>query len=35
LGRGKRYFAGPRPTLRLVAPERIGEDVIKLICFPA
>ena len=27
LGRGTPYFAGPRPRLRLVGHERIGEDV--------
>jgi len=30
LGHGKPYFAGPRPPLRLVANDRIGEDVIRL-----
>jgi dihydrofolate reductase len=30
LGRGTPYFAGPRPPLRLIAHDRIGEDVIKL-----
>ena len=30
LGRGKPFFAGPRPPLRLVASELIGEDVIRL-----
>jgi riboflavin biosynthesis pyrimidine reductase len=30
LGRGKPFFAGPRPPLRLVANERIGEDAIRL-----
>ncbi len=30
LGRGKPYFAGPRPPLRLTAHDQIGEDVIKL-----
>lgn len=30
LGRGKRFFSGPRPPLRLVASDRIGEDVIRL-----
>lgn len=29
------FFAGPRPRLRLVARERIGEDVIRLTCVPA
>ena len=35
LGRGKPYFAGPRPRLRLVASDRIGEDVIRLTYVPA
>jgi dihydrofolate reductase len=35
LGRGKPYFAGPRPPLRLVAHDRIGEDVIRLKYVPA
>jgi dihydrofolate reductase len=35
LGQGKRYFAGPRPPLRLVASDRIDEDVIRLIYIPA
>ena len=35
LGRGKRLFAGPRPRLRLVTSDRIGEDVIKLTYVPA
>lgn len=30
LGRGKPFFAGPRPPLRLVASDRIGGDVIRL-----
>jgi dihydrofolate reductase len=30
LGHGKPYFAGPRPRLRLLASDRIGEDVIRL-----
>ena len=30
LGHGRPYFAGPRPPLRLVANDRIGEDVIRL-----
>src|ERR1043165_8237036 len=30
LGQGKPYFAGPRPPLRLVSHDRIGEDVIRL-----
>jgi len=35
LGHGKPYFAGPRPPLRLVAHDRIGEDVIRLVYVPA
>ncbi len=35
LGRGTPYFAGPRPPLRLVAHDRIGEDVIRLTYVPA
>jgi dihydrofolate reductase len=34
LGRGKPYFAGPRPPLRLTAHDRI-EDVIRLTYIPA
>jgi dihydrofolate reductase len=35
LGRGKPFFAGPRPRLRLVASDRIGQDVIRLTYVPA
>jgi dihydrofolate reductase len=35
LGRGKPFFAGPRPRLRLVAHERVGEDAIRLTYVPA
>lgn len=35
LGQGKPYFAGPRPPLRLVSHDRIGEDVIRLSYVPA
>ena len=35
LGEGKPYFAGPRPALRLVSSDRIGEDVIRLSYVPA
>ena len=35
LGRGKPFFSGPRPPLRLVASDRIGEDVIRLTYVPA
>ena len=30
LGRGTPYFAGPQPRLRLIAHDRIGEDVVRL-----
>ena len=35
LGQGNPYFAGPRPPLRLVSHDRIGEDVIRLSYVPA
>jgi dihydrofolate reductase len=35
LGHGKPYFAGPRPPLRLMAYDRIAEDVIRLTYVPA
>jgi len=35
LGHGTPYFAGPRPRLRLVAHDRIGEDAIRLTYVPA
>jgi riboflavin biosynthesis pyrimidine reductase len=35
LGHGKPYFAGPRTPLRLMATDRIGEDVIRLTYVPA
>jgi dihydrofolate reductase len=35
LGRGKPFFAGPRPQLRLVASDLIGEDTIRLTYVPA
>jgi dihydrofolate reductase len=34
LGRGKPFFAGPRPRLRLVAYDLIVEDVIRLKYVP-
>lgn len=34
LGHGTPFFAGPRPPLRLMASEQIGEDVIKLTYGP-
>jgi dihydrofolate reductase len=34
-GHGKPYFTGPRPPLRLVASDRIGEGVVRLTYVPA
>ena len=35
VGRGTPYFAGPRPRLRLVSNDPMGEDVIRLAYVPA
>ena len=35
LGRGKPFFAGPRPRLHFVASDLIDEDVIRLTYVPA
>lgn len=35
LGQGTPYFAGPRPPLRLVASDRVDEDVLRLVYVPA
>jgi dihydrofolate reductase len=35
LGQGTPYFAGPRPRLRLISHDRIGEDVVRLAYIPA
>lgn len=35
LGHGAPYFAGPRPPLRLVSHDRVGEDVVRLVYVPA
>jgi dihydrofolate reductase len=35
LGRGKPFFAGPRPPLRLLASDLMGEDVVRLTYVPA
>jgi len=35
LGRGAPFFAGPRPPLRLVASDPVGEDAIRLTYVPA
>lgn len=34
LGHGTPFFAGPRPPLRLIASDRIGESVIRLTYGP-
>jgi len=34
IGHGKPYFAGPRPPLRLVRSDPMGEDVIRLVYEP-
>jgi len=35
LGQGAPFFAGPRPPLRLIAHDRIGEEAIRLTYVPA
>ncbi|HZX71708.1 MAG TPA: dihydrofolate reductase family protein [Rhodanobacter sp.] len=35
LGRGKPFFAGPRPPLRLVTSDLVGDGVIRLTYVPA
>jgi dihydrofolate reductase len=35
LGGGQPFFTGPRPRLRLVANDLIGEDVVRLTYVPA
>ena len=35
LGRGKPYFAGARPPLRLVATDLVGDDAVRLTYVPA
>ncbi|PMZ61390.1 deaminase, partial [Pseudomonas sp. FW306-2-11AA] len=35
LGGDAPFFAGPRPPLRLIASEPIGEDVLRLSYVPA
>ena len=35
LGSGNPYFHGPRPPLRLVTSDRMGEDVLRLSYVPA
>lgn len=34
LGKGAPYFAGPRPPLRLVTHDRIGDNVLRLTYVP-
>ena len=35
LGGGDPFFAGPRPPLRLVSTDRVGEDTVRLTYVPA
>lgn len=35
LGRGKPFFVGPRPPLRFVSADPVGEDTIRLTYVPA
>lgn len=35
LGHGKPFFAGPRPRLKLLTSDLLGEDVIRLTYVPA
>jgi|SRR5215472_2089535 len=35
LGGGKPFFVGPRPPLRLVSADRVGEETIRLTYAPA
>jgi dihydrofolate reductase len=35
LGRGTPFFAGPRPRLRFVSADPVGEDTIRLTYTPA
>jgi dihydrofolate reductase len=35
VGHGRPYFAGPRPPLRLIASDRMAEDVLRLSYVPA
>jgi dihydrofolate reductase len=35
LGRGKPFFVGPRPPLRLVSADPLGEDTVRLTYIPA
>lgn len=35
LGHGRPFFTGPRPPLRLMASDRIGENTIRLTYVPA
>ena len=35
LGHGTPYFAGPRPPLRLIAHDEVGDGVLRLTYVPA
>jgi dihydrofolate reductase len=34
LGRGKPYFAGTQPSVRIVTSDRISEDAVRLVLAP-
>ena len=34
-GSGKPYFAGARPTLRIISSDRVGEEAVRVTCVPA
>lgn len=34
LGSGKPYFAGAKPSLRILSSDRIGEDAVRVTCVP-
>jgi dihydrofolate reductase len=35
LGRGTPFFAGPRPRLRFISSDLVGEDTVRLTYVPA
>lgn len=35
LGAGVPFFTGPRPPLRIVSTDRVGEDAVRVVCVPA
>jgi dihydrofolate reductase len=34
-GGGHPFFTGPRPPLRIVSTDRVGEDAVRVTCIPA